>query len=92
MKMMHRLLVLLVAIALQPCNAFVRPVSSPLIPRAASSSLRMARSGLNGSENQWLFNSKMWLDKHSRCCTNFNGISKSCASSVQLQGNDTVRS
>ena len=44
-------MVLLVAIALQPCNAFVRPVSSPLIPRAASSSLRRLRAEPSNSNS-----------------------------------------
>ena len=48
---MHRLLVLLVAIALQPCIAFVRPISSPLIPRAATSSLRRLRAEPSSSNS-----------------------------------------
>ena len=53
-SVMHRLLVLLVAIVLQPCTAFVRPVSSPLIPRAAASSLRRLRAEPSNSETDAL--------------------------------------
>ena len=49
---MHRLLMLL-AIALQPCKSFVRPVSSPVIPRAASS-LRPLRAAPSTSETDAL--------------------------------------